>query len=198
MFRSVLSRTSAMRRLAFKPQIRNLACSTLFVKHLPAKVTEEKVALLFDEYSPIYEIRFLEQQPQDTQKIAFVKIYAGELPSTVEELAQCPPPEAWEIDEVTQRAVKAVNALNNINYEGKKLLVSHAHRNMPDSIQFNAKMSLRKAQDPEYAAIAEQSRQDRRSQRKNDPDNAYNTGYKNGYKDGIAEGMRLAKSEIVN
>ncbi|KAJ2492298.1 hypothetical protein IWW37_001610 [Coemansia sp. RSA 2050] len=191
MFRSAISRTVATKRLSMATQSRNLACSVMYVRNLPLDTTESELADRLSKYGPVYEYQFTPKRPGDAYAIAFVKFYSGDLPSTIEELASLPHPIEAEIEDVTKRCSDAIASLEGSNFNGRTLNASFANKNQPDSIQFNARMAVRKANDPMFAARME----DRRKQRgQGSSDSSGNNQYSAGYKDGFRDGLQQAKN----
>ncbi|KAJ2787755.1 hypothetical protein GGI15_000456 [Coemansia interrupta] len=191
MFRNTLARATAFKRLAQTQQARNLASCTMYVRNLPIDFDEAKLKPYVEEFGPIYQVNFTQRRPGDRYSIAFVRFYGGELPATLEELAACPDPTPEEVSEVTKRCTDAISALDGQVINGHNVNAAFGMKNSPDSIQFNARINLRKANDPEFAKSLEQKRQTMRDGRPMSND-SYQTGYKNGFKDGF----EAAKNEI--
>ncbi|KAJ2553909.1 hypothetical protein EV175_002769 [Coemansia sp. RSA 1933] len=192
MFRNVLTRTSAAARLASSQQTRNLACSTVYVKRIPRNFTKTDFAPYVEKYGPVYDIGLKPPSASDLYGIAFIKFYAGELPSSVDELMELPFPPPSEIDDVTQIATRAIEGLNETEINGSRLEADFSRKNKADSIQFYAR----------YSVQSNQGRERRVASPRGDGMNAgidrqdYTKGYHDGFKDGVAEGKRLAQSVL--
>ncbi|KAJ2634438.1 hypothetical protein GGF40_004208 [Coemansia sp. RSA 1286] len=184
MFRNTLARASAFSRIAFNQQSRNLACSTIYVRNLPVGISEEKLRSYVEKFGPIYEIHIPKPNNADMAGIAFVKLYTGEIPSTIEEVAQLPDPSAQEINELNERCAEAISYLNSVQIDGSSIGAAIARKNQLDTIQFNARFALRKARDPEFASMHESRRQAARGPNTTSKD--YRAGYADGFKDGVA------------
>ncbi|KAJ2818645.1 hypothetical protein FBU31_001157 [Coemansia sp. 'formosensis'] len=187
MFRNAIARTVATQRLSMAAQKRNLACSVMYVRNLPLDTTENDLAERLNKFGPVYEYQFTPKRPGDAYSIAFVKFYSGDLPSTVEELSSLPAPTQAEVDDVTKRCSDAIASLDGSVFNGRPLNASFALKNQADSIQFNARMAVRKANDPMFAARME----DRRNNKDQGASggNQYSAGYKDGFKDGLKQGQ---------
>ncbi|KAJ1725560.1 hypothetical protein LPJ53_000230 [Coemansia erecta] len=193
MFRNTLARATAFKRLAQTQQARNLASCTMYVRNLPIDFDEAKLKPYVEEFGPIYQVNFTQKRAGDRYSIAFVRFFGGDLPATVEELAACPDPTPEEVAEVTKRCTEAINALDGQVINGHNVNAAFGMKNSPDSIQFNARITLRKANDPEFAKSLEQKQQAIREGRTGSGSNdVYQQGYKNGFKDGF----EAAKNEI--
>ncbi|KAJ1949509.1 hypothetical protein FBU59_001111 [Linderina macrospora] len=175
--------TTALR--AQRIQTRGLASSILYVTNLPKGTTEEKLAPIFEKYGPVYEYHFPQSRGEQSYVNAFIKLYSGDLPSTIEELAALPAPSAVEVSDVAKRGSDAIAELSEYDFEGRPMRVGFAHKNMPDAIQFHARMTLRKAADPEFAANT--------NKRQNEK-GGYSAGYKDGFRDGLAEAQKNASA----
>ncbi|KAJ1797011.1 hypothetical protein LPJ59_003400 [Coemansia sp. RSA 2399] len=194
MFRNVLARTSTVSRVALSQQTRNLACSTVYIKKLPRTFTKEALAPYVEKFGPVYEIDVREASPSDYYSVAFVKYYAGELPSSVDELAKLPQPLPAEIDEVLRTSNGAIHGLQNTQIDGEYLFADHTRRNKPDSIQFYARFTLGKPQG--VNSMRSGSPRDRGMSAGGasiDERQNFTRGYQEGFKDGIAEGRRLSQ-----
>ncbi|KAJ1946126.1 hypothetical protein EC988_005608, partial [Linderina pennispora] len=99
------------------------------------------------------------------------------------ELAALPAPSAIEVSDVAKRGSDAIAELNQQDFGGRPLRVGFAHKNMPDAIQFHARMTLRKSADPEFAANI--------NKRQNEK-GGYSAGYKDGFRDGLAQAQKDA------
>ncbi|KAJ2744743.1 hypothetical protein GGI20_002712 [Coemansia sp. BCRC 34301] len=186
MFRNAIARTVATQRLLQTTQIRNLASSVMYVRNLPINTTESELAERLSQFGPIYEYQFTPKRPGDDYAIAFVKFYSGDLPSTIEELSSLPPPIEAEVEDVTKRCSDAIASLDGSLFNGRPLNANFARKNMPDAIQFNAKMAVRKANDPLFASRMEE----RRGRGREEGGLGSNSQYSNGYKDGFRDGMK--------
>ncbi|KAJ1825269.1 hypothetical protein IWW57_000027 [Coemansia sp. S610] len=186
MFRSAISRTVASKRLSMATQSRNLASCVMYVRNLPLETTESELADRLSKYGPVYEYQFTPKRPGDMYSIAFVKFYSGDLPSTIEELASLPHPIEAEVEDVTKRCSDAIASLEGSNFNGRTLNASFANKNQPDAIQFNARMAVRKANDPMFAARME-DRKNRGKEQSGGSGNQYSAGYKDGFRDGLQQ-----------
>ncbi|KAJ1651184.1 hypothetical protein GGH95_000428 [Coemansia sp. RSA 1836] len=193
MFRNAIARTVATQRLSQAVQSRNLACSVMYVRNLPLNTTENELADRLSSYGPVYEYQFTPKRPGDDYAIAFVKFYSGDLPSTIEELSSLPAPSESEVQDVTKRCSDAIASLDGSVFNGRPLNANFARKNMPDAIQFNARMAVRKANDPLYAARME----DRKNQAREQggmggmsSGNQYSAGYKDGFRDGLKQAQQ--------
>lgn len=189
MFRTALS-TATKRFSSQMQQRRNLASCVLYVKTLPLDATAEQMNAMLEQWGPIYETQFLARRPEDHSAVAFVRFYSGDVPSTVEELAALPEPSVAEVQDVTKRCADAMAAINNTTVGENIISASFARANNPDSIQFQARMQLRKASDPVFAARVNQNT--KRSRAANNPTSEssmdrYAEGYKAGFKDGLEQ-----------
>ncbi|KAJ2900451.1 hypothetical protein GGI21_000785 [Coemansia aciculifera] len=188
MFRNAIARTVATQRLAQGTQSRHLASSVMYVRNLPLNTSENELAERLSKFGPVYEYQFTPKRPGDDYAIAFVKFYSGDLPSTIEELSSLPAPTESEVEDVTKRCSEAIASLDGSVFNGRPLNANFARKNMPDAIQFNARMAVRKANDPLFAARMEDRRNQPREQGGSNSSSQYTSGYKDGFRDGLKEG----------
>ncbi|KAJ1849450.1 hypothetical protein H4S02_012413 [Coemansia sp. RSA 2611] len=191
MFRNAIARTQARVSLAHA-QRRGLACVSLYVKGLPVQTADDELRSMFERFGPIYNTRVLPASPIDRYTVGFVKFYAGELPDTVEKLAELPYPSQEEIETAKGCADEAISAFDGSQMHGVTLKVSPTVKDMPDNIQFRARLQIRRDQDPEFAKNAPAR------ERKSDSTPTYSGGYKDGYKDGYRDGAAAASRESQN
>ncbi|KAJ2082340.1 hypothetical protein H4R24_001645 [Coemansia sp. RSA 988] len=182
MFRSLFTRSSAASTLLRLQQRRGLACSTMYVKGIPSNFDNDKVRSLFEEFGNVYDSYIAPPRDQQMSTFAFVRFISGELPATVEETANLPPPSEEEIKEVDAAASKAIYALSGTTLEGCNVSVQYANKNMPDHVQFQARLQIRRERDPEWAA---RKSNDNYSARGNTAD--YTRGFKEGFQAGLKE-----------
>ncbi|KAJ2013787.1 hypothetical protein GGI13_007091 [Coemansia sp. RSA 455] len=193
MFRNAIARTVATQRLSQATQSRHLASSVMYVRNLPLNTTESELADRLSKYGPVYEYQFTPKRPGDEYAIAFVKFYSGDLPSTIEELASLPAPIEAEVEDVVKRCSEAIASLDGSVFNGRSLNANFARKNQPDAIQFNARMAVRKANDPMFAARMEDRKNQAREQGgSSSGSNQYSAGYKDGFKDGLQQGQQNA------
>ncbi|KAJ1956150.1 hypothetical protein GGI12_005381 [Dipsacomyces acuminosporus] len=186
MFRNAIVRATAATRLMRNQQTRSLATSIIYINNLPIDTDEAKLTPLVEKFGPVFECHFPSTSPDATSRSAFVKLYSGDLPSTIEELAALPTPNPSEVSEVTKRGSDAIAALSGAVFDGHTLHANFARKNMPDAIQFHARMTMRKASDPEFASRTRRSADGSRRS----PD--YTQGYKDGFRDGMLQARRNA------
>ncbi|KAJ2748619.1 hypothetical protein GGI19_006036, partial [Coemansia pectinata] len=140
--------------------------------------------------------QFTPKRPGDEYAIAFVKFYSGDLPSTIEELASLPAPIEAEVEDVNKRCAEAIASLDGSVFNGRPLNANFARKNQPDAIQFNARMAVRKANDPMFAARMEDRKNQMREQGSSSGGggNQYSAGYKDGFKDGLQQGQNSGRN----
>ncbi|KAJ1890543.1 hypothetical protein LPJ66_007377 [Kickxella alabastrina] len=194
MFRNTLARASTIKHLAQMQQSRNLACSVMYVKNLPLEFDEASLTPFIEEFGPVYQTNFMNRRPEDRFSIAFVKFYSGELPSTVEELAELPAPTPEEVADVNKRCSAAISALNGATIGSNTVNAAFGIKNLPDAIQFNARMMVRKANDPIFAARMDTKVRAMQNTR-NGSEDGRNPQYLSGYKNGFKEGFEAGKQE---
>ncbi|KAJ2718389.1 hypothetical protein GGI07_005779 [Coemansia sp. Benny D115] len=195
MFRNSLVRASSFARALRAQQTRNLASSTVFIGNLPLGTTEATLRPYVEEFGNIYDISLPEPKPHDMTAIGFVKYFVGEIPATVEELARLPRPSADEIEEVTNICARAIDSLNGKEIGSNIIRANHGKKINPDSIQFNARVMVRKANDPEYAQyVSKEAREARRNGSQPNKNGDYMLGYKAGFADGF-ESCKKGRSQ---
>ncbi|KAJ1728827.1 hypothetical protein LPJ61_003827 [Coemansia biformis] len=184
MFRTrLLARASTASSLVRTQQRRALACSCLYVRGLPLDTDADRLRKLFEGYGPIYDTNLLANRAGDRYSIGFVRYYAGELPTTVDELARLPMPDEAEVEQVRSCSQNAIDAMAGTEVDGCTLDVQYASRNNADHIQFQGRLQQRRERDPTWAS--------QRSSPGGSSSNAsggYADGYKAGFRDGVAEG----------
>ncbi|KAJ2869082.1 hypothetical protein FB639_004792, partial [Coemansia asiatica] len=146
-----------------------------------------------EKFGPIYEIHLPKVKTNDIYSMAFVKLYTGEIPPTIEEVAKLPDPSMVEVNELNKRSAEAIAYLNNLNIDGSSVTASIARKNQLDTIQFNARFVLRKSNDPEFARRHDERRQAIRGSNSESKD--YRAGYADGFKDGLSSVNKSNGSE---
>ncbi|KAJ2351593.1 hypothetical protein IWW50_002365 [Coemansia erecta] len=181
MFRLAAARANAIKGVA-QMQRRGLACSNLYVKGLALDTTEDSLRAMAEKFGNVYNANVLQTTPADRFAVGFVKFYAGELPSSVDELAKLPYPPQDEIDAVNEMGQNMIRELSGTMVDGWRMDVQVSIKDRPDNIQFRANFQARRDRDPNFA-----NNQRRRADAPNDG-GSYSQGYRDGFKDGLAKG----------
>ncbi|KAJ2822254.1 hypothetical protein IWW50_004288 [Coemansia erecta] len=137
MFRLAATRANAFKCVS-QIQCRGLACTAIYIRGLSPATTSAQLREVGEKYGKVHEVNIIAPKPPYQHATGFVKLYVGEIPSTIEELAKLQYPSQDEIDAVGEIGENMVRETDGMVLDECKLTVQESNKNSPNNIQYRA------------------------------------------------------------